>query len=182
MEQFDQILVQAIERRREAQLYRDRAVIDGRQYVNFSSNDYLGLSHHPAVIDAAIRATRQFGAGSGASALITGYTPVHASVEKALARWKRTEAAVLLPSGYQANHAAVQSIVGACDSVGRDVRFLFDKLVHASLIDAVVGSRKPFRTFGHNDLVKLEHLLSEAPADETQVVVTESIFSMDGDA
>jgi len=150
--------------------------------VDFSSNDYLGLRTHPAVIEAAARATRDHGAGSGASALVTGYSPLHASAERALATWKGTEAAVLLPSGYQANHAAIQTIANSAEAAGRRVRFLLDKLVHASLIDAARASGVPMRVFPHNGVDKLRRLLDEAESDELQVVVTESIFSMYGDA
>src|SRR5882724_13437519 len=104
--------------------------IDGRRYVNFASNDYLGLTHHPAVIRAAQEALEKYGAGSGASALVSGYTEAHRSAEEAIARWKGTEAAVLLPSGYQAAHAIVQTL-----NLG--VRFLLDKLCHASLVDEI---------------------------------------------
>jgi 7-keto-8-aminopelargonate synthetase-like enzyme len=121
------------------------------------------------------------GGGSGAAALISGYTPIHASAEAALARWKGAQDAVLLPSGYQANHAAIQTFV-ALGEKGAGVRFLVDKLAHASLIDAVRGSGAEFRVFPHNGLAKLERLLADAPAGQLQVVVTESIFSMDGDA
>jgi 8-amino-7-oxononanoate synthase len=157
-------------------------IIDGREYVNFSSNDYLGLAHHPALKQAIAGAIRSHGAGSGASALVTGYSEELASAELALAKWKQTQAAVILPSGYQANHTAVQTLAGAATSAGKEIRFLLDKLVHASLIDAVRGTEKPYRVFGHNDLEKLERLLTEADENQLQVVITESIFSMDGDA
>src|SRR5258706_11354083 len=150
--------------------------IDGRRYVNFASNDYLGLTHHPSVIRAAQQALEKYGTGSGASALVSGYTEAHRSAEEAIARWKGTEAAVLLPSGYQAAHAIVQTL----NLPG--VRFLLDKLCHASLVDAVRGSGAEFRVFPHNNLQKLERLLADAPEAQRQVVISESIFSMDGDA
>jgi 8-amino-7-oxononanoate synthase len=156
--------------------------IDGRRYVNFCSNNYLGLTHHPRVIEAAARAAQSHGAGAGASGLISGYTDLHASAERALARWKATESAVLLASGYQANHAIVQTIAGIAQSTGTRARFLLDKIAHASLIDAIRATDLPLRVFPHNHLEKLERLLSEADATERQIVVTESIFSMDGDA
>ena len=197
---FGELLRKALEDRRRGSLYRQRRVIrakgsvivehDGRRYVNFSSNDYLGLRAHPDVVAASAEALLKHGAGSGASALVTGYSPAHVSAEAALAQWKGKKAAVLLPSGYQANHAAVQTIALAADAAGRRVRFLLDKLVHASLIDAVRSTAltigragdAPMRVFPHNGIDKLARLLDEADADETQVVVTESIFSMDGDA
>jgi 8-amino-7-oxononanoate synthase len=125
---------------------------------------------------------RRFGAGSGAAALISGYTTAHAQAEQAIARWKGYEAAVLLPSGYQANLAAVQTIAALAVNDGKTARFLVDKLAHASLLDAVLATKGPMRIFPHNQLGKLRRLLSDAPADQLQVVLTESIFSMDGDA
>jgi len=163
--------------------------IDGATYVNFASNNYLGLTHHPRVVQAVQHAAETFGVGAAASPLITGYTTAHASAEAALAKWKGTEAAVLLPSGYQANQAAIETIRRAGEK-GRHsgTRFLVDKLAHASLIDAVM-SVGCFRIFNHNDLEKLERLLADAADDANvphephiDVVVTESIFSMDGDA
>jgi 8-amino-7-oxononanoate synthase len=181
----------ALTQQREYGLYRQRRIVeqrggvvvdvDGRPYVNFSSNDYLGLRTHPVVVEAAASATRAHGTGSGASALVTGYSPLHASAERALAAWKGTQSAVLLPSGYQANHAAIQTIARSAAATNRRVRFLLDKLVHASLIDAVRASAAPMRVFPHDGIDKLARLLDEADADELQVVMTESIFSMDGD-
>src|SRR5687768_1225288 len=104
--------------------------IDGERYVNFSSNNYLGLTHHPRVIDAIARAARDHGAGAAASPLITGHTTLHAAAERALAQWKDTESAVLLPSGYQANHAAIQTIAAVAAASGKRVRFLLDKFAH----------------------------------------------------
>lgn len=154
---------------------------NGRVLINFASNSYLGLTHHPRVISAATEALQRDGAGSGAAPLITGYSPAHAELEKTIAKWKGTEAAVILPSGYQANLALIQT-AAAIGQLGKGIRFLIDKLSHASLIDAVQLSGAPYRVFPHNGLAKLRRLLEDAPADQLQVVVTESIFSMDGDA
>jgi len=177
---------------RQTNQHRDRRIVtpvdathvewQGRQLVNFASNDYLGLSHHPAVVQAIIKAAQQHGAGSGAAGLITGFGSIHERAEKAIARWKGTPAAVLLPSGYQANHAAVQTLAAGTERAGRGIRFLLDKLCHASLIDAVRGTGAAFRVFPHNHMPKLSRLLSESDPNEIQVVITESIFSMDGDA
>lgn len=155
--------------------------IDGKTYVNFASNDYLGLSHHPRLIEGAAEAARR-GTGSGSAPLVCGYTEDHAAAEKAIADWKQVEGSVLLPSGYQANHAAIGAVAGVSVAAGRKVRFLLDKLVHASLLDAVRATEMPFRVFPHNGVDKLGRLLADADQDELQVVVTESIFSMDGDA
>jgi 8-amino-7-oxononanoate synthase len=196
-EAWDRLIRQRLARLAEQNRYRQRRLIrpldathievDGRGYTNFASNNYLGLSHHPRVIAAAADAAAREGAGAGASPLVTGYGPAHASAERRIAAWKGTEAAVLLPSGYQANFAAVQALAAAGGDVSDDgrrggLRFLLDKLAHASLIDAVRGSGAPYRVFPHNNLIKLERLLHDADPSQAQVVVTESIFSMDGDA
>ena len=160
--------------------------IDG-ELLNFASNNYLGLTHHPRVVEAARTATQSHGAGSGAAPLISGYSELHRSAERSLADWKGTEDSLLFPSGYQANHAAVQTLAALGEQGGRVVRFLVDKLVHASLIDAVrgvvgTGGASSMRVFPHNHVAKLERLLTEAPPGQLEVVVTESVFSMDGDA
>ena len=175
----------ALSARRDAHALRNRrpvrvtdathVEIDGRRLVNFASNNYLGLTHHPRVVAAFRDATV---AGSGAAALVSGHTAEHAAAESALARWKGTAAAVLVGSGFAANAAAVATVA----AVGGPVRFLVDRLAHASLIDAVRGSGQPFRVFPHNGLDKLARLLADADPGQRQVVVTESIFSMDGDA
>ena len=108
--------------------------------------------------------------------------PAHESAESAIAAWKNVEAAILFPSGYQANHAAIQTLAALGNAGAGGIRFLVDKLAHASLIDAVQGSGCPWRVVPHGGLAKLRRLLGKAPADQLQVVVSESIFSMDGDA
>ena len=155
---------------RAVNLYRSRQIVTpldavhveiaGRRYVNFASNNYLGLTHHPYIVAAATRAAQADGTGSGAAALISGYTPRHASAEVRLASWKGTAASVLLSSGYLANLAAVQTIAAIAGGRG-GVRFLIDKLSHASLIDAV-RKRCAFRVFPHNHLGKLRRLLETA--------------------
>jgi 8-amino-7-oxononanoate synthase len=185
---LDELLVDELDHRREQQLLRSRVPvrvldsthleIDGRRFTNFASNNYLGLTHHPLLLKAAEQSL-QAGAGSGAAGLISGYTELHQAAEQTIAQWKNTQACVLLPSGYQANLAAVQTIAAGTKA---GVRFLLDKLVHASLVDAVRASGAPMRIFPHNHLGKLRRLLEEAPSSQMQVVVTESIFSMDGDA
>lgn len=187
---WQEAIESALAARHEANEHRRRQVvraldathveIDGKRYVNFASNNYLGLTHHPRIVEAFQSTVEQFGVGSGAAALVSGYSPVHASTERAIAAWKGTEAAVLLNSGYAANVAAVQTLASIAGE--RGVRFLLDKLCHASLIDAVRGSGANFRIFPHNQLSKLRRLLEESDPHQLQVVVTESIFSMDGDA
>jgi 8-amino-7-oxononanoate synthase len=188
-------LASALDRRRAASLLRERRIFEpidavrvrhaGRVLVNFASNDYLGLTHHPRILaamrDAAGPETGS--AGSGAAGLISGYTPAHLAAELAIRTWKLAEAAVLLPSGYQANLAAVQTLAAvARDGGGAGARFLIDKLAHASLLDAVQQTVDPMRIFPHNGMAKLRRLLESADPAVMQIVVTESIFSMDGDA
>ena len=157
-------------------------------YVNFATNNYLGLNTHPRILAATTQTISKFGFGTGAAALISGYTTVHASAEQAIAAWKQTEAAVLLPSGYQANLAAIQTLaaVAALTKPKRHVRFLVDKLAHASILDAVIAAGSmtaaTMRVFPHNHMSKLSRLLSESDESVLNVVITESIFSMDGDA
>jgi 8-amino-7-oxononanoate synthase len=188
---WEQKIADELSRLRESHLYRSRRVTrpidathverDGRTLVNFASNNYLGLTHHPKVIAAVAQAAQRDGAGSGAAPLVSGYGPAQQSAEAAIARWKGTEEALLLPSGYQANHAAIQA-VAMIGKLQGGVRFLVDKLAHASLIDAIRATGEPFRIYPHQHLAKLRRLLEEHAPDQLQVVVTESIFSMDGDA
>ena len=193
MTDWASVVAEALDDRREHHTLRQRQVvrildsthveIGGRRFVNFSSNNYLGLTHHPKVIAAFEKAVRENGVGSGAAALIAGHSDLHASAESAIARWKETESAVLLSSGYAANLAVVQMLAAVGEH--RGVRFLIDKLCHASLVDAVrgvAGDKVSFRVFPHNHIAKLRRLLEEADPAVLQVVVTESIFSMDGDA
>jgi 8-amino-7-oxononanoate synthase len=180
---------QLLERRRDSNLLRQRQIVHpldsthveiaGKRYVNFSANNYLGLTHHPRLLREI---DNTHGVGSAAAALITGYTNLHAAAEAAIAGWKGAEAAVLLPSGYQANLAAVQTLAAIGEDYPAGVRFLVDKLAHASLIDAVRATESPMRVFPHNGLSKLSRLLDESDAQQLQVVLSESIFSMDGDA
>ena len=113
--------------------------------------------------------------------MISGYTALHRAAEEAIAAWKGAQASVLLPSGYQANFAAIQTLAAVAQDRG-GVRFILDKLVHASLVDAVRATGAAMRIFPHNHLGKLRRLLEESDRGQMQVVVTESIFSMDGDA
>jgi 8-amino-7-oxononanoate synthase len=165
------------QRRLVRQIDATHVQIDDLVLINFCSNDYLALTHHPRVL-AALRGATEAGAGS--AGLISGFTPHHAAAEAAIAKYKGVASAILLPSGYQANHAAIQTL--AALRGGGGVRFLVDKLAHASLIDAIRASGMPWRTFGHNTMPRLARLLSEAKPEQLQVVVSESIFSMDGDA
>ena len=149
-----------------------------RRLINFSSNDYLGLANDPRLREAAISALQEFGVGAGASRLISGTQPPHVRLERALAEWKGTEAALCFSSGYAAALGSIPALVTKNDVV------LLDKLCHASLIDAAKLSGARLRIFPHNNLRKLESHLEWARrkhAGKRVLIVTESVFSMDGD-
>ncbi len=160
---------------REFDAFGPQGALDGAHVVSFASNDYLGLSSHPAVVAAAVAATRRWGTGAGASRLVTGSRPVHTELELALAEWKETDAAVCFPTGFAANLGAL-SVLG-----GPEVRVLSDELNHASIIDGCRLSRSQLSIYRHCDTAHLSALLEMDPATPT-IVVTDTIFSMDGDA
>ncbi|MCE9589019.1 MAG: 8-amino-7-oxononanoate synthase [Planctomycetes bacterium] len=155
---------------------------DGRRLINLASNDYLDLASHPRLIEAAMNATRDHGTGAGASRLVGGSSPLHAAVEERFARFKHADAALLCPTGYMANLAVLTALAGPGDTV------CIDKLNHASLIDAARATGARVRVFPHLGYDKLERLL-ERPTEKTtadrharRFIVTDSIFSMNGDA
>lgn len=150
----------------------------GRTLLNFSSNDYLGLANDPRLKAAGEEAIERYGVGAGASRLICGTQAPHADLEAALARFKGTEAALAFSTGYAAALGTIPALVGSEDVV------ILDKLCHASLVDAARLSGATIRVFPHNHLEKLEKLLKwarENHAKANVLVVTESVFSMDGD-
>ena len=162
-----------------------RIKIGGKTFLNFSSNDYLGLANHPALKEAAIRAVEKFGAGAGASRLICGSLAPFHELEETLAAFKKAEAALTFSTGYAAAVGTITTLVSKDDVI------ILDKLVHASIVDAAKLSGAKLRIFDHNDLNDLEDKLkwadkfSKAESGKRKaeiLVVTESIFSMDGDA
>ncbi len=156
---------------------QDREILlDGQRVVNFASNDYLGLASHPGIGSAMKDAVDEWGAGSSASRLITGSMSPHRDLEKSIAKMKGCEAALSFSTGYAASVATVGGLVGKGDTV------ILDKLVHASLIDGAHLSGATVRVFPHNGMGKLERLLDgSVRGSERVLVVTESVFSMDGD-
>lgn len=153
--------------------------IHDRELINFSSNDYLGLASSDELKDAMIEGVRRFGAGAGASRLVCGNLAPHAQLEEAIANFKGTEAALAFSSGYATAMGVIPALCGKDDTV------ILDKLSHACLIDAAKLSGATMRVFPHNDRIKLAHLLKivrEKSAGARILVVSESIFSMDGDA
>jgi 8-amino-7-oxononanoate synthase len=148
--------------------------VEGRAVVSFASNDYLGLSIHPVVVAAAHEALDRWGAGATASRLVVGSRPVHHDLEAALAAWKGTEAAAVLPSGYAANLAVLTTFGGP------DCLVVSDELNHASIIDGCRLSRSAVEVARHVDVDHVDALLSASPLPRA-LVVTDSVFSMDGD-
>jgi len=147
--------------------------LDGCQYLNFSSNDYLGLSRSLKLIEAQYRGAQIYGVGSGSSPLVTGYSQAHVDLEQGLCQATGHEAGIIFSSGFSANHALMTTLFASGE------RVLADKLVHASLIDGLIASQAKLSRFLHNDMASAETLLlKHAPL----AVITESIFSMDGDS
>ena len=152
---------------------------EGRRLVNFSSNDYLGLSQHPLLIERSREWTERYGAGSGASRLVTGTFGIHRAVEEKLARFKGTEAALILGSGWQANASVIPALLRG---VSGAPQVLTDRLNHASLHHGCAAAGVRQTRFRHNDLDHLEELLDKhAGEGARRFIVTESVFSMDGD-
>ncbi len=152
--------------------------LDGRRVLNFSSNDYLGMATDPSLIEAAARAARDFGSGSGASRLISGSLAPHHELEAALAAWKGTAAALTFGSGFATAIGVIPAVVDRSDIV------ILDRRVHACCVDGARLSGATLRICRHNDLDDLERLLRWArsrPGAPRILIVTESIFSMDGD-
>ena len=145
-----------------------------RPVVSFASNDYLGLASHPAVVAAAHRAIDRWGTGSGGSRLITGSRPVHAELERALAAWKECERAVVFPTGFAAN-LSVLAVFGAEGS-----HIFSDELNHASIVDGCRLARAPVTVYPHDRLDRLDAALSAA-GGARPIIVSDSVFSMDGD-
>jgi len=156
-----------------------RAVFNGREVINLSSNNYLGLATHPRMIAAAAGAAQEFGAGSGAVRTIAGTMDIHVELEKKIAAFKHTEAALVFQSGFTANAGTVAAVLGKDDMI------ISDELNHASIIDGCRLSRAGIRVFQHGDIDGLRKLLDETDAVRDAghhvLVVTDGVFSMDGD-
>jgi len=156
---------------------------NGRRLLNFSSNDYLGLANHPTLKEAAAQALEKFGAGAGASRLICGSLAPFHELEETLATFKSTEAALTFSTGYAAAVGTITALLGKDDII------IVDKLVHACIVDAAKLSGAKLRVFAHNDLNDLEDILQWADKNKSAIgnrqsvslIVTESVFSMDGD-
>ncbi|WP_038908329.1 8-amino-7-oxononanoate synthase [Dickeya oryzae] len=187
---WQQRIDQALAQRQAQDAYRVRLANDGgsgrwlvreqQRYLNFSCNDYLGLSQHPAIVRAWQQGAQQFGVGSGGSGHVTGYTTAHQHLEQQLADWLGYDRAVLMISGFAANQAVITALMAEGD------RILADRLSHASLLEAASLSPATLRRFHHNQPESLQSLLEkpallEKPVGGQSLVVTEGVFSMDGD-
>ncbi|MBT5006542.1 MAG: 8-amino-7-oxononanoate synthase [Halieaceae bacterium] len=181
---FEQRLRASLTQRQEQGLYRQRLTLDsaqgpvvrmqGRDYLNFCSNDYLGLAAHPRLVESFQRAAGQYGVGSGASHLVCGHSRPHHELEEALAEMTGRPRALLFSSGYAANTGTLTSLLQPGDNVFQD------RLNHASLLDGGLHSGARFRRFAHNDVADLDAKL--AAVEGSGLVVVDGVFSMDGDS
>lgn len=170
---------------REAGLYRQmrlvegsqgsRVRIGGREVLLLCSNNYLGLADHPALKKAAIEAVERFGVSSGASRLVSGNMELHEELERRIARFKGTGGAVVFNSGYAANTGMLQALAGRGDVI------FSDKLNHASIVDGAILSRAELVRYPHNDMAALRRLLARTEVKGRRLIVTDGVFSMDGD-
>jgi glycine C-acetyltransferase len=152
-----------------------RARFDGRDVINLSSNNYLGLTTHPKLREAALQAVRALGVGSGSVRTIAGTMKLHMDLERRIASFKKTEASVVFQSGFAANAGTVAALLGKGDLI------VSDELNHASIIDGARLSRADIRVFPHRDVAALERVLQESKDVKRRLVITDGVFSMDGD-
>jgi 8-amino-7-oxononanoate synthase len=181
---LDLALAEALSSREQQGLYRrlqrlespqgPNIRLQGRDYLNFCSNDYLGLANHPALVASLQSAAARWGLGSGASHLVTGHSQEHHALEEALAQFTGRPRALLFSSGYMANMGCITALLGAQDAIFED------RLNHASLLDAGLLSRASFSRFAHNNPSHLDACLHKRPA-RRKLVVVDGVFSMDGD-
>ncbi|MEN2995114.1 MAG: 8-amino-7-oxononanoate synthase [Thermodesulfovibrio sp.] len=184
-EKVFEIFKKKLEKLKEEKLYRSirdiesrqgmEIIIQGRKYINFASNDYLGLSQHPLVKEAALEAIKLFGAGGGASRLLSGGTILHKKLEELLCQFKNTESCLVLNSGYTANTSLI-----ACLAQENDVIFS-DELNHASIIDGCRLSKAERIIYRHGDIEDLQRLIKNTSCKGKKIVITDTVFSMDGD-
>ena len=152
-----------------------RVVLDGREVLLLCSNDYMGLADHPALKEAAIRAVERYGTGSGASRLVSGNMEPHLELEARIASFKGTEAALLFNSGYAANTGIIPAIAGRGDVI------FSDRLNHASIVDGALLSRARLVRYHHNDIAALRRVMAETETTGRRLIVSDGLFSMDGD-
>ena len=167
---------QELEEIKSARLYRELKTFSfSKTLLNFSSNNYLGLSQDPRVIEAGQKALAEFGTGGEASRLVTGTTVWHNKLEKEIASFKKRERSLVYPTGYMANIGVITALISENDLL------IIDKLNHASIIDACKLSKGTLRVYKHKDMESLEKILKESESFKKKLIVTDAVFSMDGD-
>src|SRR6184192_3068131 len=154
---------------------KPKTTFDHRSVVNLSSNNYLGLTTHPRLREAALEATRRLGVGSGSVRTIAGTMDIHMELERRLAAFKKTEAVVVFQSGFTANAGTVSAVLTKDDVV------VSDELNHASIIDGSRLSRATIKVFPHKDVEAARAVLRQLPASQRKLLITDGVFSMDGD-
>ncbi len=155
---------------------QDRSIIiNGKKVLNFCSNNYLGLANDPRLKQAAIERIHQEGLGSGASRLVCGHMTAHQRLEEKLAQFKGTERALTFSTGYMANVGIITSLFGRGDII------FSDRLNHASIIDGILLSQAEMKRYPHKDMIALEEMLKASPGYKKKVIITDTVFSMDGD-
>ena len=182
---FDHLLRQELEELKALGLYREtkridtiqgpEVIIDGKKVILLSSNNYLGLTSHPEVIKAQAQALEEFGAGACASRLVSGNMSLHEELEERIATFKGTEGAILFSTGYMANVGTISAVSGEKDLI------VCDKLNHASIIDGARLSGATLRTYPHKNIERLKDILKKSTSYRRKIIITDGIFSMDGD-
>ncbi len=153
-----------------------RCIIDGQEMIMLSANNYLNLATHPKVVEASIEATRKYGAGSGSVRAIAGTLELHLEAERVCALFKEVEAALIYSSGYTANVGLIPTLVRGAEDV-----IISDELNHGSIIDGVRLTKASRAVYQHNDMAALEHVLKEHDGSERKLIISDGVFSMDGD-
>ncbi|HEY6007758.1 MAG TPA: 8-amino-7-oxononanoate synthase [Geobacteraceae bacterium] len=152
-----------------------KVILDGREVVLLCSNNYLGLATHPLLVQAAVRAVERYGVGSGAARLVSGTMELHSALERRIAAFKGAEAALVFNSGYSANTGIIPALVGRGDTI------FSDRLNHASIVDGALLSRARLVRYPHNDMATLRRLLEQHQGAGRRLIVSDGVFSMDGD-
>jgi glycine C-acetyltransferase len=153
-----------------------RCIIDGQEMVMLSANNYLNLATHPKVVEASIEATRKYGAGSGSVRAIAGTLDLHLEAERVCAQFKQVEAVLIYSSGYSANVGLIPTLVRGSEDI-----IISDELNHGSIIDGVRLTRASRAVYQHNDMSALEQVLKEHSGSGRKLIITDGVFSMDGD-
>ena len=153
-----------------------RCTIDGREMIMLSANNYLNLTTHPRVVEAAVEATRKYGAGSGSVRAIAGTMDLHLEAERTCAEFKEVEASLIYSAGYTANVGLIPTLVRGPQDV-----IISDELNHGSIIDGVRLTKASRAVYPHNDMEALERVLRENKDSERKLIITDGVFSMDGD-